>query len=109
MMNIANETRQVIINSPGFDDTGYSQHQECTWWIKVYRYRNRNRNRNCKFEISKAQLKSHARTPAYSWALRRMKGAAQRVVQGKLRPDFQRVRGDRVGIQLEQVYKRFRI
>ena|SRR6218665_1737491 len=104
MLNIANETQQVIIKSPGFDDTGYySQQQECTWWIKVYR------NRNRKLGISKAQLNSHARAPAYSWALRRMKGAAQRVVQGKLRPDFQRVRGDGVGIQLEQVYKRFRI
>jgi len=109
-MNIANETQQVIINSPGFDDTGYySQQQECTWWIKVYRNRNRNRNRNRKLGISKAPLKSHARAPAYSWALRRMNGAAQTVVQGKLRPDFQSVRGDRVGIQLEQVFKRFRI
>jgi len=37
-----------------------------------------------------------ARAPAYSRALRRIKGFFQRVVYGKLRSDFQRVRRGRV-------------
>jgi len=37
--------------------------------------------------------KAKCGAPAYSRALQRIKGVVQRVVQGKLRSDFQRVRG----------------
>ena len=47
------------------------------------------------------------RAPAYSRALRRIKGVVQRVVRGKLRSDFQRVRGDRVAVKVG-VVKQFR-
>jgi len=46
---------------------------------------------------SKAKL---TRAPAYSRALRRIKGVVQRVVHGKLRSDLQRVRGDRVAVKV---------
>jgi len=37
---------------------------------------------------------------AYSRALQRIKGVVQRVVYGKLRSDFQKVRGDRVAAKV---------
>ena len=46
-----------------------------------------------------------ARASAYSRALRRIKGVVQRVVHGKLRSDFQGVRGDRVAVKAEAMAK----
>ena len=44
--------------------------------------------------------KAKRRAPAYSPALQRIKGVVQRVVHGKSRSDFQRVRGDRVVVKV---------
>jgi len=43
------------------------------------------------------------RAPAYSRAVRRIKGVVQRVVRGKLRYAFKRVRGDRVAVNVDVV------
>jgi len=40
------------------------------------------------------------RAPAYSQALRRIKGVFQRVVHGKFRSDLQGVRGNRVAVKV---------
>jgi len=40
------------------------------------------------------------RAPAYSRALRRIRGVVQRIIHGRLRYDFQRVRGDRVAVKV---------
>ena len=44
--------------------------------------------------------KSKRRAPAYSRALRKIKEVVQRVVHGKLRFDFERVRGDSVAVKV---------
>jgi len=43
--------------------------------------------------------KAKRRAPAYSRSLRRIREVVQRVVQGKLKSDFHRVRGDRVAVK----------
>ena len=44
--------------------------------------------------------KAKSRVPAYSKSLRQIKRVVQRVVHGKLRSDFQRVRRDRVAVKV---------
>ena len=55
-------------------------------------------NRNLKFWERHSKAKRRAGT--YSRALWYIKGVVQRVVHGKLRSDFQRVRGDRVAVKV---------
>ena len=51
--------------------------------------------------ISRAPLKTkRTRAPAYARALRRIKGVVKRVVHGKLRSDFQWVRGGIVVVKM---------
>jgi len=40
------------------------------------------------------------KAPAYSRALRRIEGVVQRLVHGKRRFDFQRIRGDKVAVKV---------
>ena len=59
----------------------------------------RDRHRN--FRILERHSKAkRTRAPAYSRTLRRIKGVVQRVVHGKLRSNFQGVRGDRVAVKV---------
>jgi len=55
--------------------------------------------------IERHSKAKHTRAAAYSWALWRIKGVVQRVVHGKLRSDIQRVRADRVTVQVVGEFK----
>ena len=49
--------------------------------------------------IERHSKAKHTRAPAYSQAMRRIKGVVQREARGKLKSNFQRVRGDRVAVK----------
>jgi len=50
--------------------------------------------------LNRREIHHKPSTQAYSRALQRIKEIFQRVVHGKLRSDFQRVRGDRVAVNV---------
>src|SRR6218665_629260 len=50
-------------------------------------------------KLLKRHSKAKRRAPAYSRALRQIRGVFQRIVRGRLRSGFQKVRGGRLGVK----------
>ena len=50
-------------------------------------------------KLLKRRTKAKRRAPAYSRALRQIRGVFQRIVRGKLRSGCQKVRGGRLGVK----------
>jgi len=63
-----------------------------------------NRNRNSDLQISRAPFKSQAQgTSLFTSAATNQRGCRKGIVQGKLRSNFQRVRGDRIAVKADDV------